>query len=256
MAASARFSLRRARDLRAGDTPRRIASMAEGLAILRQLRIERGRARQLVHAAGTRVHAQDDVLRALATLLWRGAYVVCEEQRAYSVPPTESSAVEETENEVEAPTPGPTEEGHPPAIVPYAYPQVATYITSGVWAAEREAESELEAQLYTGLAPLPDDVVPTAYRDMASTKEQEIVAATHHASTAIERLLHNNNGLTEPIDRVPDTYREIADGKRAQVTTVVGSIADRLGSLFYQGDTDLALAEGDLFNDQVGQEGA
>lgn len=249
-----RLELRRALDADRAAERRAFGSAADALALLRQLRVDPSLARRLVHATGARVPASrssDDALRALARLLWRGTYVLCELGPGFRVPPREmpsdAPAIDEPPPEV-AEAEG---DGHPPAIVPPEYPRVAAYITDGLYAALKEAERELEEQLFRGLPPMPVDEVPHAFRDIGKDKRLEIAAATHHATLALDRMVHQEGELGSPAGILPEVYRDLAGTKRSQVQGSILAIAGTLERLFYAGDTDLATAEGALHSNAL-----
>lgn len=248
-----RLELRRAADADRGAERRAIASAADALAMLRQLRLDPSLARRLVHVVspGLALRTEGDALRALARLVWRGTYVLLDHGRQFRIPLHEQPS---TPLEEEVPPPEVEEvedDGHPPAIVPPEYPRVASYMTSGLYAALKEAERELEEQLYRGLAPMPVDEVPHAYRDIGKDHQLEIGAAAHHALQALERMMHQEGELPTPADSLPDVYRDLADTKRTQVQQSIFTIAESLASLCYAGDTDLAMAEGTLHSNAL-----
>jgi len=245
------LELRRARDADRGAKRRAVTSAADALALLRQLRVDPSLARRLIHTAGVSARSAEDALRALALLLWRGTYVLLELGPSFRVPLHELPS-DEPQDDVPPPEVAEAEDdGHPPAIVPPEYPRVAAYITNGLYAAVKEAERELEEQLFRGHAPVPADRVPLAYRETGHDGHVEITAATHHAVLALDRMLHQPDELGSPTDAVPNAYRDIADTKRAQVQQSIFTIADSLERLFYAGDDELSMAEGTLHSNAL-----
>lgn len=246
------LELRRAGDAERGAPRRAIASAADALAILRQHRVAPALAARLVHAAGGRVSGSaGEALRALATLVWRGTYVLLDRGPGFRVPLLEMPS---GEPQLTEPPPEVEEEegdGHPPAIVPDEYPRVASYMVSGLYTALKEAERELEEQLFRGLAPAPEDQVPLAYREIGKKKQLEIGAAVHHATLALDRMMHQEGELPSPADTLPGVYRDLADTKRSQVQQSILTIADSLARLVYAGDTDIAMAEGTLHSNAL-----
>jgi len=246
------LELRRATDAADGAKRRVVASAADALALLRQHRMAPALAARLVHAIGARTPAsRADALHALATLLWRGTYVLLDHGPGFRVPLLEMPS---GEPQLTEPPPEVEEEegdGHPPAIVPDEYPRVASYMVSGLYTALKKAERELEEQLFRGLAPEPVDQVPLAYQEIGKKKQLEIGAAVHHATLALERITHQEGELPSPADTLPEVYRDLADTKRSQVQQSILTIADSLARLVYAGDKDLAMAEGALHSNAL-----
>jgi hypothetical protein len=232
---------------------RRFASPADCLVLLR--RLDRRVVRTLVLRAGgtLRTSSHDEALRALASLLYRGAYVLRERDPvrvAMLEVPAEPDDFEEERPEAEESD----DEGLPTAIVPREYPLLASRLMNATWVAEKAAEAELAKQLWTGMGDPEPDRVPEEYRKMAELKGSEIAATAATAAAQIESLEYI--GFTEGGgEAVPAEYRGVAETSSVVVQDVVGTVRESLSKLVYPGTLEeLITAEQRLHGDTVTKE--
>jgi hypothetical protein len=212
----------------------RVRSANDALSWLRRLRLSPAQVRRLVgRSAGARSGRDEDALRALAGLLARGTYVLFEHAPPERIVMVLDAPVE-TEAEVLEPIANESERDEkPPAIVPYEYPRCASRIESGLWAAEKAAERELERQLYNGLGPEPAGRIQDVYREVAERAGSTVSGIVGQVVTLIERQLFTNGSIPRLADTVPQTYVQIAAQKGERITAQVNGIADRLDRLLF-----------------------
>jgi hypothetical protein len=225
------------------DTKRhRVRTAGDALSWLRRLRPSAAAVRRLVgRTAGGRSGRDDDALRTLAGLLARGTYLLVE----YPLPTRIVMVLDapvETEAEVLEPIANEsTRDEKPPAIIPYEYPRCASRIESGLWAAEKAAERELERQIYNGLPPEPASQIQEVYREVAERSSSAIEGVINQTVSLIERQLFTSGSLPNPANTVPQIYTELAAQKGERIAAQVGGIADQLERLLFS-SSELSMA--------------
>lgn len=216
-----------------GARRRRFSGVNDCLSLLSRSRIDRGAVRMIVRRAGVSARTDDEALRALAALVFRGAYLVLE-RPPVKVPRLELPA-EEPEIEVyEREFAEDKDDGLPTAIVPREYPLLASREKQAVDTAVALANAELDKQIHRSMPREPEDKVPEIYRTDSRTTGKEIQAITNTMSDNLQRLEYTFPA-DEPSDQLPALYRSGAEETKGGVVGVITTHVDSLSRLEYEG---------------------
>jgi hypothetical protein len=240
------YELTSARDAN-GAARRRFAGWSDCLSLLSRYRLDRAAVRAIVRRSGANVRSDQDALRELARLVFRGAYVVLE-RPPVRVPLMEMPAEPAPFEEYERETKEDEGDGHPTAIVPREYPLLAAREKQAVETAVALANAELDKQIHRNMPVEPEDKVPEIYRGDAHVTALEIQTLVNTTADALKEHEYTF-GADEPSDSLPALYRSGAQETMGAITGIIDTHAVSIGSLTYAGLDHVLAAEKTLNSD-------